>query len=535
MRYHVLATDYDGTLAHDGRVDDATVAALRRLRESGRRLVLVTGRELLDLQNHFSSLDLFDRVVAENGALIYRPMTKDERVLASPPPPAFLDELKRRGVNPVSVGRVIVATWEPHQTAVLDAIRRLGLELQVIFNKGAVMVLPGGVNKATGLTAALEELGYSPHNAVGIGDAENDHAFLARCECAVAVTNALPSLKERADWVTRGDHGAGVVELIQALLGNDLAGLDRELGRHAILLGRHADGAEVRVPPYGVDVLVAGTSGSGKSTLTKGLLERLSAAGYQYAIIDPEGDYEGFEGALTLGDPRREPLPDEVLNSLETAGHNVVVNLLGVPLEQRPAFFDGLLPRLHELRTRTGRPHWLVVDEAHHLLPTTWTRAGETLPRDLGSALFITVHPESAPSSAGVGRPGPGGGRQAGGNPRGIRQGRGQGAPEGQADGTGAGGDAGVAARVGAGEGQERAAAGRAPPPLTQVRRGKRRPGPQLYVPRPGRQVEFAGAEPGAVPANGRRRRRRDLAVSPRTQGVFCLVPGSHQGRRAGH
>ena len=119
-----------------------------------RQLSLVTGRELPDLQSTFPRLDQFDRIVAENGALLYRPATKEERVLAEPPPPAFLEELEQRGVRPVSTGRVIVATWEPHQAAVLDAIRHLGLELQVIFNKGAVMVLPSGVNKATGLAVA---------------------------------------------------------------------------------------------------------------------------------------------------------------------------------------------------------------------------------------------------------------------------------------------------------------------------------------------------------------------------------------------
>lgn len=69
------------------------------------------------------------------------------------------------------MGRVIVATWEPHQTTVLEVIRELGLELHVIFNKGAVMILPSGVNKATGMAATLDELGLSPHNTVGIGDA----------------------------------------------------------------------------------------------------------------------------------------------------------------------------------------------------------------------------------------------------------------------------------------------------------------------------------------------------------------------------
>jgi hydroxymethylpyrimidine pyrophosphatase-like HAD family hydrolase len=395
MRYLALAADFDGTIAHDGRVAEETVAALTRLRDTGRRLLLVTGRELPDLRNNFARLDLFDRVVAENGALIYRPATKEEKALAPPPPPEFLEELKRRGVAPLSVGRVVVATWEPHEKAVLDAIHRLGLELQVIFNKGAVMVLPSGINKATGLTAALGELGLSPHNAVGVGDAENDHAFLAYCECAVAVANALPALKERADWVTDGDHGAGAVELCERLIADDLAGLAPKLARHNILLGKREDAHEERIEPYGLSVLVAGRSGSGKSTLTKGLIERLAAAGYQFTVVDPEGDYEGFDGALTLGDPRRTPVAEEVLDAVNKVGQNVVVNLLGVPLEQRPAFFQALLPRLLELRSRTGRPHWLVVDEAHHLVPTTWGHADETVLRDLGSALFITVHPES--------------------------------------------------------------------------------------------------------------------------------------------
>ena len=61
MRYHALATDYDGTLAHDGRVDEDTLAGLQKLLASGRRLVLVTGRELPDLQQTFPRLDLFER------------------------------------------------------------------------------------------------------------------------------------------------------------------------------------------------------------------------------------------------------------------------------------------------------------------------------------------------------------------------------------------------------------------------------------------------------------------------------------------
>src|SRR5207247_234345 len=139
---------------------------------------------------------------------------RTERPLADPPPARFVARLRERGVAPLTVGRSIVATREPNEATVLEVIRELGLELHVIFNKGAVMVLPSGVNKATGLAAALGELCLSAHNVVGVGDAENDHAFLAACECAAAVANALPALKEHADLVTRGRRGAGVAKLV---------------------------------------------------------------------------------------------------------------------------------------------------------------------------------------------------------------------------------------------------------------------------------------------------------------------------------
>jgi hydroxymethylpyrimidine pyrophosphatase-like HAD family hydrolase len=393
MRYLALCCDYDGTLAHHGRVDSATLAGLEKLLASGRRLVMVTGRELPDLQATFPRLDLFERVVAENGALIYRPATREERPLAERPPDKFVEQLRRHGVGPVSVGRVIVATWQPHEHAVLEAIHELGLELQVIFNKGAVMVLPTGVNKASGLVAALEEMGLSPHNAVAVGDAENDHAFLSLCECSAAVANALPTVKETADITTRADHGAGVVELIEELVGTDLAGREARLTRHHILLGTRDDGSEVRVPPYGTNLLLVGTSGSGKSTLATGFMERLAENKYSFCVLDPEGDYEAFPGVAALGTRQRAPGVEEVTQLLSKPGTDAVVNLVGLPIADRPSYFLALMPRLQELRARTGRPHWLVIDETHHLQPAAWEPGLPALPQDVRGLLRITVHP----------------------------------------------------------------------------------------------------------------------------------------------
>jgi HAD superfamily hydrolase (TIGR01484 family) len=391
VRYHALAADYDGTLAHHGLIDDLTWVALRRLRDSGRKLIMVTGRELDELLALLPHPEMFDRIVAENGAVLYCPTSRSVKLLAPKPPREFADELTRRGVERVAVGRVIVAAWEPHQNTILQVIHEMELEFQVIFNKGAVMVLPTGVNKATGLQAALKDLGLSPHNVAAVGDAENDHALITTAELGVAVANALPSLKKHADFCTPADHGAGVSQLIDQLVADDAAELAPE--RHCVLLGRAGD-RDVILDPYATNAMICGTSGSGKSTLTTGLLERLCEAGYQFCVLDPEGDYTSIEFAVVLGAPNRAPLVSEVMDVLKDPSRNAVVNMLGVAVEHRPEFFAQLLPPLLELRARTGRPHWLVVDEAHHMLPSSWQPGGELSLRPHGT-LYVTVHPGS--------------------------------------------------------------------------------------------------------------------------------------------
>lgn len=217
-RLRAFATDFDGTLAHEGAVPEAALDGLKRLREAGYAVIMVTGREIEDLATVFSHMDLFDLIVAENGAVLFSPRDGFAQCLAEPPPQKFAELLRSHGVAPISFGHVIVATWEPHEGAVLEAIRELGLELRIIFNKGAVMILPPGVNKASGLEVALMEFGLTPAEVVAVGDAENDHAMFDLARFPVAVANALPVLKEHAKFVTQSPRGEGVVELIDMLL-----------------------------------------------------------------------------------------------------------------------------------------------------------------------------------------------------------------------------------------------------------------------------------------------------------------------------
>ena len=409
MHFLVLAADYDGTLAHDGIVNENTVRALERLRNSGRRIVLVTGRHLPDLAKIFPRLELFDRVVVENGGLLYRPETREQKLLCPPPNQRFVTLLGERSV-PFAVGRTIVATWQPHDVEVLAAIRDLGLDLQLIFNKGSVMVLPSGVNKGTGLQAAVHELGISYHNVVSVGDAENDLSFMRLSGCSIAVANALPSLKEHADVVLAKPRGEGVTELIDDLIADDLATVDAKLARHSISLGVRIeqentgngchDDEHLLVSPRGASILVAGPSASGKSTAVAGVLEQLVEHGYQFCLIDPEGDYDGFNAALSFGNANEPPDTKALFRAMESPEQSAIVNLLSVAVDDRAGFFAGLLPHIVDLRARCARPHWLIIDEAHHLLPSSWTPATSTVPQLLESTILVTVHPEHVAKAA---------------------------------------------------------------------------------------------------------------------------------------
>ncbi|WP_342643954.1 HAD family hydrolase [Rhodoligotrophos ferricapiens] len=394
MYFLALAADYDGTIAKNGIVQPETVAALRRLKAAGLKLILVTGRELRELEPIFPEITLFDRVIAENGATLYDPSNGRERLLASPPPAVFVTRLRELEVEPLSVGRCVVATWEPCQLRVLSAIQELGLDLQIIFNKGAVMVMPAGVNKATGLSAALRELDISAHNVVAVGDAENDHAFLQACGCAAAVANALPAVKERADIRLAGDHGAGVIELIENILAGEM-----DLGctaRNGVGVGWTREGRQVCLAPSGGSVLIIGPSGCGKSTMATALTEQMVDKGFEFCILDPEGDYVDLLHAVPIGSPNVPPDPAQALKLLNEAGVNLVLNTQSLDPTERRRLFSTMLLQTARVRARSGRPQWLIIDEAHQVLPATEGAAAEPLAhRDIPVAILITMHPET--------------------------------------------------------------------------------------------------------------------------------------------
>jgi hydroxymethylpyrimidine pyrophosphatase-like HAD family hydrolase len=222
MRFRALACDYDGTLATSGRITPATREALERWRSSGRKLLLVTGRELNDLTRVCSELTLFDAVIVENGAMLHLPQAGESRLLCEPIAGELMLALRDRGIVPLGIARAILATSRAQAAAVVQVAQELGLEVSLAYNKASVMVLPAGVDKGSGLAAALAALGLTSAQTIGIGDAENDMAFMRLCGLGVAVANAVPEVCGVAQRVTKRPEGEGVGEIVAEVLGSDV-------------------------------------------------------------------------------------------------------------------------------------------------------------------------------------------------------------------------------------------------------------------------------------------------------------------------
>jgi hypothetical protein len=227
MHLTALATDGDGTLLEDGKMSDRTATAIGRARTAGVSILLVTG-ETKDELEKFPRPELIDFIVAENGALLLDPKAKlKETLLGKTPPVELLARLKAAGLKDLTVGHSIISLDTRHEALVNEIVESLNCGWRVIRNRHDVMLLPPGIDKASGLKAALRHLNIASEQVVAVGDAENDYAMFKFARVGVAVSSAVQFLKKRADHVTRGGAGDGIVELIDLILRDALMPVTR--------------------------------------------------------------------------------------------------------------------------------------------------------------------------------------------------------------------------------------------------------------------------------------------------------------------
>jgi HAD superfamily hydrolase (TIGR01484 family) len=226
MKYRALASDGHGTLLVNGKMSEHTVKALERVRDANLFLLLVTGKRRPELAE-FPHLDLFHLVVAENGAVLFNPSNGLEIVLGQSPPASLVDALHNAGITGLKIGRSMISARVSEEALLRREVERLRLDWQVIRNRHDAMVLPPGIDKASGIAAAINELNLRFDQVIAVGDAENDAPMLSRCGLGIAVANAITALKERADATTIGSAGQGIIELVDRILTGNVESIGR--------------------------------------------------------------------------------------------------------------------------------------------------------------------------------------------------------------------------------------------------------------------------------------------------------------------
>src|SRR5579872_3558662 len=397
MKFGVLALDYDGTIARDGWLDPEVRMAIAEARARGIAVIIVTGRILSELKQVAGDLQFVDGVVAENGAVLSFP-NGHSRLLGNPPPAAFLEALQRQNIE-FKVGQCVVELDAASAPQVLNLIRDLELPLALLFNRGRLMVLPHGISKGIGLREALATLRRSVHNAIGIGDAENDHDLLAACEIGLAVSWGSPALQQVADAVLTGNGPSAVAAYIRASVSNLRLPPER-IGKHRMSLGIAEDGHVLLLGLRGRNVLIAGDPRSGKSWVTGLACEQLILQGYSVCVIDPEGDFrtlESLPGVVIFGGDDPPPELPDVARVLRHPDMSVVIDLSHVARKEKVNYLNSLLPMLAAIRKSTGLPHRIVIDEAHYFLHES--NVQELLDLKLGAYTLVTyrlsdLHPD---------------------------------------------------------------------------------------------------------------------------------------------
>lgn len=402
MYRRVLAFDFDGTLAENGQVPAALQKTLEQLHMAGCLLFLVTGRRYQSL-----NLGLLEKVftgmVWENGAVYHHVATNEVYMPFGYIAPHLTAALEDAGI-PLDYGLSIVSTWRAYEDAVMQVLDDQGGGATVMRNKGAVMLLPPGASKGTGLQSLLDICGLSTRNLVSFGDGENDLSMLQISEIGITMANAVLSMKKNADLVTAQPGPAGVLEALERYwLNGSPLDLESQHPRWVPIGDDVREDAPAFLP--GVDLVgqnlgIFGGSGSGKSWLAGLIAENLHLSGYQLLLIDPEGNFGGLKMlprmVVLSGDEKTLASPELVTLLLEQNNVSVVIDLVAYPEESRQAYVTDLIRWLHPLREHKIRPHWIVLEEAQQFISDLDSALVKVLLSLMpgGGWAVISYHPE---------------------------------------------------------------------------------------------------------------------------------------------
>jgi hydroxymethylpyrimidine pyrophosphatase-like HAD family hydrolase len=399
MHYVAIAAGFDGTLAQEGACDPRCVHALRLLSASGRRLILVSGRELRDLLERMPALNVFDYIVAENGAVLYRPASRESAILGQAPSELLVQELEREGVQPLSVGNAVIRTKRENRDKVSHVVQRLELDVQIVEDRVALMVAPADVSQVYGIQAALDEMRISPRNLLAIGDHTADSGLFNYAQCSIAVANAAVDAKRVADRVTGAHTCDGFLEIASELLSGETGEVPQ---RQRMSLSLNEDDKQLGFSPGTDSLLICGSSPTAKAWLCQRLTAELLSRTYQCCVLadsiaDLGTEMAALRGNMTVvGSALVAPRVTDAIAALDAPDVSVAVDMTALTDRKRVAFAQDLLRQVRTLQHGSGHPHALLIHDPRQIHASQPELAALARSKEL-SVVYVATEAMSLP------------------------------------------------------------------------------------------------------------------------------------------
>ena len=244
----IIATDYDGTLNHNG-IDERKINAIALWRKSGNLFGIVSGRGVKSLFDVIKDKAFeYDFLIANNGAVICDKSlnilteTKCDGSIIKP----FIIDLFSWGcpfvnvdsaesymtkadINDIEKGDYLLKklpeiTYFNQMNTMLEnesEAEKIVLKIEEKYkdiltplqNGQCIDIVPFGVNKANGIYGLLDVVGGKYEDVIAVGDNINDTHMIKEFR-SYAMENGVDKIKALANYVTKG-----IAELIETELG----------------------------------------------------------------------------------------------------------------------------------------------------------------------------------------------------------------------------------------------------------------------------------------------------------------------------
>lgn len=267
MEYKLLCFDIDGTLLDDQkRISDSVKTSLRKVSDMGIRIALVSGRmpagvEMIEnelgidcikvcnagtyifaegncIDAKYLSLDsmksIYERVAEEKGIPLWifrekawyvtdvdRYVEREMQIIHYKPEIVAVDNLIKRWQGEGKLPNKFLFATDPEmiQTIYRDINDDAWPDIDMACSADTFLeIFPKGVNKGQALKTVCGYLGIGLENVMAFGDQELDISMIEAAGTGIAMGNAIPQLKEKADFVTRTNNEAGIAYALEHYL-----------------------------------------------------------------------------------------------------------------------------------------------------------------------------------------------------------------------------------------------------------------------------------------------------------------------------